>query len=183
MWQLGQYDEAIRHYREMLRLNPGDNQGIRYILASCLAELGRYDDLEKHLNSKEYKDDCAPDWCYTKALVSFVKNGASKEANRQLATAMEYNPYVPAYLTGKKRIPEILSDMVSMGGEDEAYCYAHGILSAWIKVPGAIEWLKEQTGLTRDDGPGDIKQTTPRVGRNAPCPCGSGKKYKQCCGK
>ena len=23
----------------------------------------------------------------------------------------------------------------------------------------------------------------PRVGRNSPCPCGSGKKYKQCCGK
>ena len=23
----------------------------------------------------------------------------------------------------------------------------------------------------------------PTVGRNEPCPCGSGKKYKQCCGK
>ena len=23
----------------------------------------------------------------------------------------------------------------------------------------------------------------PRIGRNAPCPCGSGKKYKKCCGK
>ncbi|OQX31005.1 MAG: hypothetical protein B0D96_03235 [Candidatus Sedimenticola endophacoides] len=23
---------------------------------------------------------------------------------------------------------------------------------------------------------------TPKVGRNAPCPCGSGKKYKKCCG-
>ena len=22
----------------------------------------------------------------------------------------------------------------------------------------------------------------PRVGRNDPCPCGSGKKYKKCCG-
>ncbi|MCK5648583.1 MAG: SEC-C domain-containing protein, partial [Gammaproteobacteria bacterium] len=22
-----------------------------------------------------------------------------------------------------------------------------------------------------------------KVGRNQPCPCGSGKKYKQCCGK
>jgi len=25
--------------------------------------------------------------------------------------------------------------------------------------------------------------TTPKVGRNDPCPCGSGKKYKKCCGK
>ncbi|HTI68893.1 MAG TPA: preprotein translocase subunit SecA [Candidatus Limnocylindria bacterium] len=26
-------------------------------------------------------------------------------------------------------------------------------------------------------------RATPRVGRNDPCPCGSGKKYKQCCGQ
>ena len=35
----------------------------------------------------------------------------------------------------------------------------------------------------------DIKSDTPppgkqkKVGRNDPCPCGSGKKYKRCCGK
>jgi len=28
-----------------------------------------------------------------------------------------------------------------------------------------------------------IRRTTPKVGRNAPCPCGSGKKYKHCHGK
>jgi preprotein translocase subunit SecA len=28
-----------------------------------------------------------------------------------------------------------------------------------------------------------IKRDAPKVGRNDPCPCGSGKKYKQCCGK
>jgi uncharacterized protein len=26
------------------------------------------------------------------------------------------------------------------------------------------------------------RQLTPKVGRNNPCPCGSGKKYKRCCG-
>jgi len=26
------------------------------------------------------------------------------------------------------------------------------------------------------------KRTGPKVGRNDPCPCGSGKKFKQCCG-
>lgn len=26
-------------------------------------------------------------------------------------------------------------------------------------------------------------RTGPKVGRNDPCPCGSGKKYKHCCGK
>lgn len=28
-----------------------------------------------------------------------------------------------------------------------------------------------------------VRRTTPKVGRNDPCPCGSGKKYKQCCGR
>jgi preprotein translocase subunit SecA len=27
-----------------------------------------------------------------------------------------------------------------------------------------------------------IVKDGPRVGRNDPCPCGSGKKYKKCCG-
>jgi uncharacterized protein YecA (UPF0149 family) len=27
-----------------------------------------------------------------------------------------------------------------------------------------------------------IRRETPKVGRNDPCPCGSGKKFKKCCG-
>lgn len=27
------------------------------------------------------------------------------------------------------------------------------------------------------------RRTTPKIGRNEPCPCGSGKKYKNCCGR
>jgi preprotein translocase subunit SecA len=28
-----------------------------------------------------------------------------------------------------------------------------------------------------------VRREAPKVGRNEPCPCGSGKKYKQCHGK
>ena len=28
-----------------------------------------------------------------------------------------------------------------------------------------------------------FRRKTPKIGRNDPCPCGSGKKFKQCCGK
>lgn len=28
-----------------------------------------------------------------------------------------------------------------------------------------------------------VRRTAPKVGRNEPCPCGSGKKYKNCCGR
>lgn len=30
-------------------------------------------------------------------------------------------------------------------------------------------------------GPAPYKAAAPKVGRNEPCPCGSGRKYKQCC--
>ncbi|MFQ5901900.1 MAG: SEC-C metal-binding domain-containing protein, partial [Thermodesulfobacteriota bacterium] len=42
--------------------------------------------------------------------------------------------------------------------------------------------------LSRGEGPGSekqqpIKRDSNKVGRNDPCPCGSGKKHKKCCGK
>lgn len=30
--------------------------------------------------------------------------------------------------------------------------------------------------------PGTVRNESPKVGRNDPCPCGSGKKHKKCCG-
>jgi SEC-C motif-containing protein len=40
-------------------------------------------------------------------------------------------------------------------------------------------WLYD----TGDVVPKTIVRSAPKVGRNVPCPCGSGKKYKHCCGK
>ena len=46
---------------------------------------------------------------------------------------------------------------------------------------------REQVAVpTEDAGDGTVSQTVTKkkkVGRNDPCPCGSGKKYKHCCGK
>ena len=38
---------------------------------------------------------------------------------------------------------------------------------------------------TNDDKSDSVKKPkkSKKVGRNDPCPCGSGRKYKQCCGK
>jgi len=38
-------------------------------------------------------------------------------------------------------------------------------------------WLPQ-----RSSGIDPVKREAPKVGRNDPCPCGSGKKYKKCCG-
>ena len=39
-------------------------------------------------------------------------------------------------------------------------------------------WLYEREARL---GPAPYRSAAPKVGRNDPCPCGSGKKYKQCC--
>jgi uncharacterized protein YecA (UPF0149 family) len=58
-----------------------------------------------------------------------------------------------------------------MGGETEATYAVFEALPAWEKVPGALNWAAEELK----------KLDLPKVGRNEPCPCGSGKKYKKCC--
>jgi SEC-C motif domain protein len=42
----------------------------------------------------------------------------------------------------------------------------------------AGQWLYTRAVRT---GPAPFKSAAPKPGRNDPCPCGSGKKYKQCC--
>ncbi len=41
----------------------------------------------------------------------------------------------------------------------------------------------ELAGLDPANLPGQPFKPSPRPGRNDPCPCGSGRKYKQCCGR
>ena len=40
-------------------------------------------------------------------------------------------------------------------------------------------WLYEEGTII----PKTVVRSGPKVGRNDPCPCGSGRKYKHCCGK
>ncbi len=54
----------------------------------------------------------------------------------------------------------------------------HHELSEFRKEDG--EWFFYDGKLVKDK---PFVRTAPKVERNAPCPCGSGKKYKKCCGK
>ncbi len=45
------------------------------------------------------------------------------------------------------------------------------------------EMSQENPGLYSFKKVETYRRTEPRIGRNDPCPCGSGKKYKKCCGK
>ena len=50
------------------------------------------------------------------------------------------------------------------------------------------KWMKDHEAELRAEGGKEMPKVEtvvhegPRIGRNDPCPCGSGKKYKKCCG-
>ncbi|MGL5099935.1 MAG: YecA family protein [Fusobacteriaceae bacterium] len=46
-----------------------------------------------------------------------------------------------------------------------------------------FEQEEEKTTLVDQYIAGNLQRQSQKVGRNEPCPCGSGKKYKKCCGK
>jgi preprotein translocase subunit SecA len=46
-----------------------------------------------------------------------------------------------------------------------------------------MEVSPEYEGQLPEEKVHTYKRETPKVGRNDPCPCGSGKKYKKCCGR
>jgi hypothetical protein len=142
LWRLGRREEASTHYRDMLRLNPGDNQGNRYALLDLLLELGHLEEVDTLLS--EYEDDWSAEWCYTKALRAFQAGGNTKAAKTALAEALEQNPHVPKFLLGEKRIPNRLPDFISLGRESEAISYASSHLNFWRKTDGATQWLKKQ---------------------------------------
>lgn len=171
LWILGEKVEALNHYREMLRLNPGDNQGIRYVLLAALADLDDFGAMRSLLESQEYKDDCVAEWLYAQALVKYREEGDSLSASQALKEAFDQNKHVPDMLLGRKPIPREFPETITMGGEDEAMSAAAMYLRVWKRIPGALQWLASKWDAAK----------LPKVGRNDPCPCGSGRKFKKCC--
>lgn len=118
LWRLGQREEAVGHQRELLRLNPNDNQGLRYRQAHWLLALESYGELDALFAA--YADDAAPGLVYPKALAAFRRQGDDARARRLLAEARELNPHIPAYLTGRKALPKQRPAYIVFGEETEA---------------------------------------------------------------
>lgn len=121
---------------------------------------------------------------------------------------MDYAPWGMAYLHGVDQaqedwfdeldeeeaayLDERLYPLMVVTGEAEAAAKQHG--ESWPEG----EELVEMTNDCQDSilpvveemyrfwkvkrGVGTVRRESPKQGRNDPCACGSGKKYKQCCG-
>lgn len=143
LWAQGEHEAALGHYEELLRLNPGDNQGVRRVLANRLVERGDDRRLERLLDN--YPEDGSATILFTRALLAFRQKGPGKEANARLQEACQWNPHVPAYLLGRRPLPEVAPEYIGMGDESEAAVYAGDSLVGWAATPGALQWLASRT--------------------------------------
>ncbi len=147
LWRLKRYEEAIEHYHELLRLNPGDNQGNRYALLDLLIQFEHYEEALDLLD--QFRDEWSAVWLYSRALLEFQRNGASAAAKRILRQAIEENRFVPAYLIGQKRVPNRRVDYYGWGDETKAIYYASEHLNYWRQISGAVEWLRAEIAEDR----------------------------------
>lgn len=138
---LEEHQAAIDHYQAMLRLNPNDNQGVRYKLVCLLLQLGDLSGAEKLL--KQFAEDLSAWWVYSRALLEFAKKGKSRRSTRLLKNALSYNPFVALYLFGLTPIPKQLPDYYGFGDENEALFYVIDALFAWEAIPGAADWFAD----------------------------------------
>ena len=71
----------------------------------------------------------------------------------------------------------LLKGMISMSTKEIAYSIIDTLTEEQLQ-----ELLLFLKGYKKEKTSHTVVKA-PKVGRNDPCPCGSGKKYKKCCGK
>lgn len=144
---MGERDRAIKIFTDLLRLNPNDNQGARYELATCLLEQG--DDAGLSNLLEEYERDGSAVWLYSRALLKFRQGGPCPVADDCLREALEENRFVPQYLMGKKDLPAHPPEYMSRGDRSEAGVYVLDNRQVWEGTPGALAWMDSVNSVPR----------------------------------
>jgi tetratricopeptide (TPR) repeat protein len=142
-WDTGDRRQAIEHGWEMLRLNPNDHQGIRYLLLRWLLLGGSIEEIERLLST--YDEEGSADWLFNRALHHFRIGGPSPNARKALRQALQSNVHVAGLLLGDEPLPEgPPSALIGFGDETEAYAYIVDGIGLWGDTYGALDWLADE---------------------------------------
>jgi hypothetical protein len=76
----------------------------------------------------------------------------------------------------------VKSEVPALCGAMLADLESQGRLSGGRVLGAYVRALKEAFAEAVSGKPKPVKRPGSRIGRNDPCPCGSGRKYKKCCG-
>ncbi|WOE76185.1 hypothetical protein [Alterisphingorhabdus coralli] len=139
LWEMDEREAAISEAKLLLKLNPNDNQGVRFILMTWYPLMGDWESLEKLL--RKYGDEYRIYSAYSRWLLNFHMAEPTAKA---LKRAININPYVPSLLakllTGvEMRQDESKSEeFVPAGSQEEAWEYIQFSSELWENTDGAM---------------------------------------------
>ncbi len=151
----GQHEQAITHMEDMLRLNPNDNQGVRWLLLEWYCNMNWLEKAWQLLD--EYPDEATPFMVMTRVCLEFQKSGPSEALESLLLEQLELNPYLAPKLLDQEEVSPFAVDSHTGGDEDEADAYCQSFRSLWKATPGALPWLNS---VSRD-----LAQQEPELSR------------------
>jgi len=162
----------------MERLNPFNlrellQEKVRELYTAKVAEFG--DELLDHLIKVIMLQSIDTQWKDHLLSIDHLKEGIGLRGYGQKDPKQEY----------KKEAYQLFMDMMLRTREE----VVEKIFWVQIAREEDVEKMEEQQKRQRlvfnlgDEPEAQQPVTSKKVGRNEPCPCGSGKKYKQCCGK
>jgi tetratricopeptide (TPR) repeat protein len=143
----GRSSEAVDHYRDLLRMNRNDNQGLRNLLIPLLLEQRRDEEAGSLLD--EYQGDVQAILPYARAIWMFRREGDSTASREALHEAIRTNRHVIGYLLEPETMPWRPSHF-ALGSKEEAAYTADELLAAFEQTEGALAWL--QTHAHRASG-------------------------------
>jgi uncharacterized protein YecA (UPF0149 family) len=141
------------------------------------AEGGRYQIFIDRVGEGPTLLDLADDWCRGYALGMVLREEEWKEAMEAPELQTAFRPIL--MLAHPKMSREF--DPIDDPERHAAVLDALPVCAVEI-----YEWWRKRLVASMQQGaqpvdPGTVHRPGPKVSANAPCPCGSGKKYKRCC--
>lgn len=151
------FDEIVKYYQEEIRKSPND-PAIRIGYGNVLIKLGNEAEAMSHYQKALRLD--------SQAVEAYFSLGEYEADKGNLSRAYEYfNKAYQHMHTGhyyRTKDPDQLKETIVFTLE-----HFEGLLP------------EEQKEISKPTSLGIVKRD--KIGRNDPCPCGSGKKYKRCC--
>ena len=193
--RFGMVDEAAELCARMAAVREAENfLGDRAVI---LAEAGRRDDAlrQAEKNLVRFPEDA---WVRIKAGDVYRELGDAAAAEAAYRQALEMTPADQPSFDRDGAVERLICILDETGRSDEANALIESEKARaastetfgealedqdpedakWLDAAPSPDYVPSPSAVS----PGTMVRREPKVGRNDPCPCGSGKKFKRCCG-
>ncbi|HOO56268.1 MAG TPA: tetratricopeptide repeat protein [bacterium] len=157
--KMKKWENALECYLELLRLNPLDHQGIRYLIGHVYHQLGDFDNAVKRYQEASDWPDGAWNLVYL-----FFQEGMLDKAVKAVLQAIPVNKYVLTEILYPGHEFREITEFISLGGKDQAAAYRRQYWMIWSKDSKYIDFLRkinstpEVRAMLEKERPGELSE-------------------------